>query len=345
MRELQKLVRRNIWALKPYSSARSEFTGKAEVLLDANENPYNAPYNRYPDPLQRRLKEAIAPLKQIPDANIFLGNGSDEAIDVLFRVFCEPGRDNVVAIDPTYGMYEVCADINDVEYRKVPLSADFAMSAEAVLRRCDRNTKLVFVCSPNNPTGNAFPRDEIMRVVEGADCIVVLDEAYSDFMEQAPLRCEIARHANLVVLNTFSKAFGCAAVRLGLAYASTDIVGLMNKVKYPYNINQLTQEKALEVLSDITTVHQRIVRIKEARGILMQAFAQLPICQRVYATDANFFLARVDDADAVYAYLVERGIIVRNRTRVALCHDCLRVTVGSREENEQLLKALRLYVK
>lgn len=342
MKELKDLVRDNIWALKPYSSARDEYKGKrAEVFLDANESPYNFPLNRYPDPLQEHLKALIAPVKQVMPQNMFLGNGSDEAIDLLFRIFCNPGRDNVVAIDPTYGMYEVCAHINDVEYRKVPLSEQFSFSAQTLLDACDDHTKLVFICSPNNPTGNSLQRSEIEAVLTTFSGIVVVDEAYSDFSDQRPFRFDIGRYPNLVVLNTFSKAYGCAAIRLGLAYASEDIIGLMNKVKYPYNVNNLTLEKAAEVLSDITKIHQNVVLIREARTSLMQAFAQLPICQQVYPSDANFFLARVTDANDIYNYLVEQGIIVRNRTNVHLCHNCLRITVGTKSENQQLLKALR----
>ncbi len=342
MRPLESLVRPNIWSLSPYSSARDEYKGlKAEVFLDANENPYNSPLNRYPDPLQERLKTAIAAYKQVPAANIFLGNGSDEAIDLPFRIFCRPGVDNVAAISPTYGMYEVCADINDVAYRKVPLDASYGFRADEVLRACDERTKLIFLCSPNNPTGNSLAREEMEAVIERFGGIVVVDEAYSDFSSQRPFRLDLARHPNLIVLNTFSKALGCAAIRLGMAFASADIIALFNKVKYPYNVNRLTQEKALEVLSDQTQIHQRVIMIKEARASLMAAFAQLPVCKRVFPTDANFFLARMTDADAIYDHLVRQGIIVRNRSRVALCEGCLRVTVGTREENEKLLKALR----
>lgn len=344
MKDLQSLVRANIWALKPYSCARDEFKGaKADVFLDANESPYNAPINRYPDPLQLKLKQMIAPLKQVPADNIFLGNGSDEAIDLLFRVFCEPGKDNVVAIAPTYGMYEVCADINDVEYRPVQLDANYRLSAEALLNACDERTKLIFICSPNNPTGNAQPRAEIERILKEFGGIVVVDEAYSDFSDERPFRLDLASYPNLAVLNTFSKAWGSAAIRLGMAFASQEIIALFNKVKYPYNVNLLTQNKAEEVLSDITQLHQRVVLILEAREALMKAFAQLPICTKIYPTDANFFLAKVTDANAIYKYLVSKGIIVRNRTRVTLCQDCLRITIGTKNENEQLLKALRTF--
>ncbi|MBO7556861.1 MAG: histidinol-phosphate transaminase [Bacteroidaceae bacterium] len=344
MKDLKNLVRPNIWSLKPYSSARDEYKGMtAEVFLDANENPYNRPINRYPDPLQEKLKAAISPIKGVPAENIFLGNGSDEAIDLVYRVFCNPGKDNVVAIDPTYGMYQVCADINDVEYRKVTLDEHFQFRADDLLAACDDSTKVIFLCSPNNPSGNCLLRSEIETVLEKFDGIVVVDEAYSDFAEQRPFRMDLQKYPNIVVLNTFSKAFGAAAIRLGMAFASVDIIGLFNKVKYPYNVNKLTQDCAMEELKDVTKIHQRIVQIKDARTMLMQAFSELPICQKVYPTDANFFLARVTDANAIYDYLVHRGIIVRNRNRVTLCGNCLRITIGTKDENTRLLSALRQY--
>jgi len=344
MKDLKNLVRPNIWSLKPYSSARDEYKGMtAEVFLDANENPYNRPINRYPDPLQEELKAAISPIKGVPAENIFLGNGSDEAIDLVYRVFCNPGKDNVVAIDPTYGMYQVCADINDVEYRKVTLDEHFQFRASDLLAVCDDSTKVIFLCSPNNPSGNCLLRGEIETVLEQFDGIVVVDEAYSDFAEQRPFRMDLQKYPNIVVLNTFSKAFGAAAIRLGMAFASVDIIGLFNKVKYPYNVNKLTQDCAMEELRDVTKIHQRIVQIKDARTTLMQAFSELPICQKVYPTDANFFLTRVTDANAIYDYLVHRGIIVRNRNRVTLCGNCLRITIGTKDENTRLLSALRQY--
>lgn len=342
MKPLQDLVRKNILTLRPYSCARDEFKGKnAQVFLDANESPFNSPYNRYPDPLQMYLKERLSELKQVDAERMFLGNGSDEAIDLLYRVFCEPRQDNVVAFEPTYGMYEVCADINDIEYRRVPLDAQFQMHADTLLKACDAHTKLIFICSPNNPTGNAMQREEIEIVLRRFDGIVVVDEAYSDFCDHRPFRFDLDEYPNLVVLNTFSKAFGCAAIRLGMAFASQDIIGLFNKVKYPYNVNSLTAEKAIETLGDITKIYQRIILIKESRERLMQAFSLLPCCEKVYPSDANFFLVRVTDANAIYHYLVQQGIIVRNRTNVALCNNCLRITVGTKAENEQLLKALR----
>lgn len=317
---------------------------KADVFLDANENPFPNGLNRYPDPLQEELKLHIAKFKGVAEENIFLGNGSDEAIDLPFRIFCRPGVDNVVALEPTYGMYEVCADVNDVEYRRVLLNEDYDFDADSLLSVCDDNTKIVFICSPNNPTGNAFRREKIEKVLKEFPGIVIVDEAYSDFSVQRPFRHDLSEYPNLIVLNTFSKAMGAAGIRLGMAFASADIIALMNKVKYPYNVNILTQQKAMEMLKDLTTYQRHLAEILSERETLIQAFAQLPVCKKVYPTDANFFLAKVTDADSIYRYLVERGIIVRNRNRVALCGDCLRVTVGLKDENTALLAALRRYV-
>lgn len=344
MKDLNNLVRKNILELKAYSSARDEYKGlRANVFLDANENPYNAPINRYPDPLQQDVKKKISALKSVPVENMFLGNGSDEAIDIIFRVFCTPKCDNVVSIEPTYGMYEVCANINDVEYRKVLLDDKFDFDADSLLGACDENTKVIFVCSPNNPTGNNLSRNQIERLLVEFQGIVVIDEAYSDFSTERPFRLDLGKYPNLIVLNTFSKAWGCASIRLGMAYASAEIIQLFNKVKYPYNVNLLTQEKALEVLSDITKIHQRINAIVESRNNLIDAFSQLPICSKVYPTDANFFLAKVCDANQIYNYLIDKGIVVRNRHNITLCNDCLRITIGSNEENRLLLSALRQY--
>lgn len=344
MKPLEQLVRKNIWALAPYSSARDEYSGKeAHVFLDANENPYNAPYNRYPDPLQRELKRQLSQVKGVPENMLFLGNGSDEAIDLAYRVFCQPGVDNVVAVAPSYGMYQVCADINDVEYRTVMLDDRFQFSADQLLAACDDHTKLVWLCSPNNPTGNSLNRDEMMRVVDHFQGIVIVDEAYIDFAQQQSMRQELPTHPNLIVMQTMSKAWGAAALRLGMAFASADIVAIYNKVKYPYNINLLTQQQALDMLKDPFEVDKWVKTLLEERARLMNAFSQLPVCEQVYRTDANFFLARMTDAQAIYDYLVDRGIIVRNRTRVQLCHNCLRITIGTRTENTELLAALRQY--
>ena len=344
MKPLEQLVRKNIWNLAPYSSARDEYSGKeAHVFLDANENPYNAPYNRYPDPLQRDVKKMLERVKGVPSENIFLGNGSDEAIDLPYRIFCEPGRDNVVSIAPTYGMYQVCADINDIECRQVLLDDNFQLHADAVLQACDERTKIIWLCSPNNPTGNSLDRDEIMKVVEGFEGIVIVDEAYIDFAQQLSLRQELPTHPNLIILQTMSKAWGSAAIRLGMAFASKEIIDIYNKVKYPYNVNQLTQQQAMEMLKDPFEIDKYVKTLLQERSRLMMAFRELPICEQIYPTDANFFLTRVTDAKRIYDYLVDKGIIVRNRSRIQLCQNCLRITIGTRTENNELLSALRQY--
>lgn len=344
MKDLQTLVRPNIWALAPYSSARNEYSGhEAHVFLDANENPYNSPLNRYPDPLQGELKAELAKVKNVPAVNIFLGNGSDEAIDLVYRVFCEPKVDNVVAIEPTYGMYRVCADINDVAYRPVLLDDHYQLDADALLKACDARTKVIWLCSPNNPTGNNLQTEAIERVLREFEGIVVVDEAYSDFSSKPVFRSRLKDYPNIIVLNTMSKAWGCAAIRLGMAFASEAIIGLFNKVKYPYNVNLLTQQQALESLHGRDDVEKWVTMLLQERTRLMAAFRDLKICEAVYPTDANFFLAKMTDAQAIYDYLVERGIIVRNRTRVRLCNNCLRVTIGTKSENGELLGALRQY--
>ena len=344
MKSLQELTRPNIWSLAPYSSARNEYAGReARVFLDANENPYNQPFNRYPDPLQLELKAALSKVKGVPAANIFLGNGSDEAIDLPYRCFCEPGKDNVVAIEPTYGMYKVCADINNVEYRTVLLDEHYQVTAQQLLAATDAHTKIIWLCTPNNPTGNCLVREEVIKVIENFDGLVIVDEAYSDFSAQKPLRAELAKYPNLIVLNTMSKAWGCAAIRLGMAFASEEIIAILNKVKYPYNVNQLTQQQALEALKDPFEVDQWVKILLQERTRMIAAFNELPICEKVYPTDANFFLAKMTDATKIYNYLVDRGIIVRNRNRVQLCENCLRITIGTKTENNELVAALRQY--
>ena len=341
---LEQLTRPNVWALKPYSSARDEYKGvTASVFLDANESPYNAPLNRYPDPLQLQLKAEIVKRKGVAPEHIFLGNGSDEAIDLVFRAFCEPRKDNVVAIDPTYGMYQVCADVNDVDYRKVLLDADFQFKADDLLAAADEHTKAIFLCSPNNPTGNNLLADEIHKLLEQFDGLVIVDEAYCDFSEAPSFATQLQRYPNLIVLQTFSKAWGCAAIRLGMAFASEAIIALFNKIKYPYNVNLLTQQQALEMLRRSPEVGCWVATLKAERAYLMEEFSKLSLTKHVYPSDANFFLARVTDAVSIYNYLVSRGIIVRNRNSVSLCGNCLRITIGIRSENEALLKALREY--
>lgn len=344
MKPLSVLTRPNIWDLAPYSSARNEYSGhEATVFLDANENPYNAPLNRYPDPLQRELKKKISQIKGVAEECIFLGNGSDEAIDLPYRCFTRPGIDNVVAIEPTYGMYKVCADINDVEYRPVLLDENYQMSAERLLAKTDKNTKIIWICSPNNPTGNSMKREEIIKVIENFEAFVIVDEAYGDFSQEKTLRSELSKYPNLIVLNTMSKAWGCAAIRLGMAFASKEIISIYNKVKYPYNVNLLTQKQALEALKEPFQVDKWVKILLQERQRMIQSFMLLPICEKVYPTDANFFLAKMTYAQSIYNYLVERGVIVRNRTRVTLCNNCLRITIGTKGENNELLSALRQY--
>lgn len=345
MKTLKELTRPNVWALKPYSSARDEYSGvEASVFLDANENPYHAPFNRYPDPLQKELKSLIAPLKHVCEEQIFLGNGSDEAIDLVFRAFCTPSVDNVVAIDPTYGMYQVCAEVNDVEYRKVLLDEHYQFSAEKLLAATDDYTKAIFLCSPNNPTGNNLCRGEIESLLHSFDGLVIVDEAYADFSSERSFLFDLDKYPNLIVLQTFSKAWGCAAIRLGMAFACPQIIGLFNKIKYPYNVNLLTQQEAISLLQDPVKVQDWIRILLQERTRLMDEFSKLSCCETIYPTDANFFLTKVTDAKKIYEYLVSKGIIVRNRTHVALCGNCLRITIGTSEENDTLLEALKGWV-
>ena len=344
MKTLKELTRPNIWALKPYSSARDEYNGAAaSVFLDANENPYNLPHNRYPDPLQRDLKAELTRIKQVKAENIFLGNGSDEAIDLVFRAFCEPGVDNVVAIDPTYGMYKVCADVNNVEYRKVLLDDAFQFTADALLAATDEHTKLIFLCSPNNTTGNDLLRTEIEKTLATFSGLVIIDEAYNDFSSAPSFLQQLDKYPNLVVFQTFSKAWGCAAIRLGMAFASAEIISIFNKIKYPYNVNQLTQQQALSMLQRYDEIEGWVKELIAERGRLMDAFSTLTCVKEIFPSDANFFLARVTDAGAIYNYLVAKGIIVRNRSSISLCGNCLRVTVGTPAENKTLLEALQAY--
>jgi len=341
--DIQKLLRENIRQLSPYSCARDEFKGEASVYLDANENPYNAPFNRYPDPLQWEVKKLLSELKGIPAENIFLGNGSDEAIDLMYRAFCEPRIDNVIAIEPTYGMYKVSASINDVEYRKVLLDENFQFSTEKMLDASNLYTKLIWICSPNNPTGNSMNRSEVIKLLSSFDGIVVLDEAYIDFAGEKSFSSELEKYPNLVILQTFSKAWGSAAIRLGMAFASTEIIAVLNKIKYPYNINILTQKQALLALKNADQVTEWIKTLLTERTAMQNALKKLPLVQRMYPTDANFILVKVPDANAVYQYLVTKSIIVRNRNSVSLCNGCLRITVGTLEENRTLIHELEQF--
>lgn len=343
--DIKSLQRENIKTLKPYSTARDEFKGQASVFLDANENSFGSPlpanYNRYPDPLQLDLKEEISKIKGVPIENTFLGNGSDEAIDLLFRAFCNPGKDNVIILPPTYGMYEVSANINDVEIRKVDLLPDFQLDLEKIAENIDANTKMIFICSPNNPTGNSINRQDIETILANFKGLVVIDEAYINFAKQKTFIQELTEYANLVVLQTFSKAWGLAALRLGMAFSSTQVIDILNKVKPPYNINQATQDLALAALANIGQVNDWIKLTVVERERLSEALKELSIVKKVYPSDANFILAKATDAAGIYNLLVEKGIIVRDRSKVTLCEGCLRITVGTVEENNQLITILK----
>ena len=331
--DIGSVVRPNIASLEPYSTARDDYKGSLGIFLDANESPYDNGFNRYPDPRQKRLKAKISEVKGIPVGNIFVGNGSDEAIDLMFRVFCTPGRDNAVAITPSYGMYKVAAATNDVYLREVSLREDFSLDAEALLAECDPLTRLIFLCSPNNPSGNAFPRNQILGIADNFRGIVVVDEAYIDFSDSESVALS---RPNIVVLQTLSKAWGMAGLRLGLAIAHERIIELMSRVKYPYNINEAAQQTALRMLDAPLDVEE----IKAQREMLSKALPDLPVVKKVWPSDANFLLVAFDDPDSVYDKLVEAGIIVRNRNRVHLCAGCLRITVGTPEENRKLLETL-----
>lgn len=342
---LSKVVRPNILALAPYSCARDEFKGEARINVDANENPYNNGLNRYPDPRQLKVKALLAPIKGVKEEQIFLGNGSDEAIDLVYRIFCRPGIDNVVAPAPTYGMYQVCAEVNDVEYRAVPMQAEtFALDVESMAAQVDDHTKVIWVCSPNNPSGNAYSREQLISIVERFhEQIVVIDEAYIDFAAQPSMTDQLDRYDNLIVLQTFSKAWGHAAMRLGIAMSSPAIIAFFNNVKYPYNVNELTQQEAVRVLENVDRMRRQVAEVLSQRDILRQLLESLPIVQHVYPSDANFLLVKVDDAMATYQYLQSEGVIVRNRHKVQLCANCLRITIGTPEENAQLYNLLKDY--
>lgn len=338
--DLTALVRPNIAALNPYSSARDEFKGSAEVYLDANENPYETGLNRYPDPLAAAVKEELEQLKGVPAQQIMLGNGSDEVIDLLFRIFCEPGQDEVITLPPTYGMYQVSADINNVGVKKVPLKAGFVPDVDAILAEANECTKILWLCTPNNPSGNDFPTDAMERLVGSFPGIVVIDEAYVDFANRASYTTWLHRFPNLVIMQTFSKAWGLAGIRLGMAFASTAIIQLLNAVKPPYNVNRLTQKAALEALQEKQKQAEEVQTILGQRALMQQHLASLGFVERVYPSSSNFILAKVKDPKATYNYLMGKGIIVRDRSRQYACEGCLRFTVGTPEENERLFRAL-----
>jgi histidinol-phosphate aminotransferase len=346
---LDSLVRANIKKVTPYSSARDEFKidkqeSQSMVFLDANENSLGSPltkwYNRYPDPYQNEVKEALSKIKGIPTSKIFLGNGSDECIDLLYRCFCEPGRDNVIICPPTYGMYEVSAAINDVLVKKVPLLPNFQLDLEGIENAIDGNTKLIWICSPNNPTANSISYQDMEMVINNFDGLVVIDEAYINFAKQKSLTTALNDYPNLVVMQTLSKAWGLAALRLGITFASEEIIGWLNKIKPPYNINQATQEIALQALKEVGQVNDMIKAIVKMRDELAVQLQKLPVVKKIYPSDANFLLLKVTDAPKVYEHLLGDKIVVRDRSKVKLCEDCLRITVGTEEENERLIQRL-----
>ncbi len=347
MFDINTILRENIKNLKPYSSARDEFQGEASVYLDANENAFGSPleqnYNRYPDPLQYSVKKRLSEIKGVPPRNIFLGNGSDEAIDILFRSFCNPGADNVILVPPTYGMYEVSANINDVETRKVNLTDEYQLNLDRIAEAIDKNTKLIFICSPNNPTGNSINREDIETLLTNFKGLVVVDEAYINFSRQKTFIQELTEYANLVVLQTLSKAWGLAALRVGMAFASEEIIEVMNKVKPPYNINEASQQLALQALQNVEQVNQWIKDTLTERDQLVLNLKAFDFVLDIYPSDANFILVKTTDAKGIYNYLVSHGIIVRDRSKVELCEGALRFTIGTPEENKTLLNTLKEY--
>jgi len=329
--------------MKPYSSARDEYSGSGSVFLDANENPHNEPLNRYPDPHQTRLKREIADMKGIPIEKIFLGNGSDEGIDLLFRVFCEPGIDEVITIDPTYGMYGVCADINGVQRISVLLNNDFSLNPEAVLAAVNEHTKLIFLCSPNNPTANSLDPEAVLKIIDEVNCMVVVDEAYIDFSKSPGFLSLLAEKKNLVLLQTLSKAWGLAGIRLGMLFAHPEVLEYITRVKYPYNINNLSIEAALKGLGDLEQKDSWVEEILDERNKMAIQLESLSFVKKIYPSDANFLLMKVEDPSALYQFLLNKGIIVRDRSSVPLCKGCLRITIGTSEENRALIAAFKTY--
>ena len=338
--DINTLVRRNVLTMKPYSSARDDFHGEAEVFLDANENPYPSPYNRYPDPLQWKVKERLAEIKGVKPGQIFLGNGSDEPIDLIVRAFCEPNQDSILITEPTYGMYKVCAEVNAVNVQQVLLTPEFDLDLEAIPNTFDATTKVIYLCSPNNPTGNLLSRDKIVEVLKRFYGLVVVDEAYIDFTKSKSFIHELKKYPNLVVLQTFSKAWGLAGLRLGMCFASEEIINILNKIKYPYNVNVRTQELALDALENVYRKDIWVDEILKEKELLVRQLKRLKIVENIFPSDANFLLVRVKDAQFTYQYLMDNRIIVRDRSRVNLCYNCLRITVGTPEENKRLIEAL-----
>lgn len=341
--DLQTLVRNNVKVLKPYSSARDEYVsdGAEMVFLDANENPFNNGVNRYPDPQQRNLKEVLAKQKGISTTNILLGNGSDEVLDLIFRAFCEPNRDNVITLPPTYGMYKVLSNINNIENREILLTDDFQPNIDEISRASSTNTKILFLCSPNNPTGNSFSTENMISLLTNFNGLVVIDEAYIDFSKNESWVSQLDKYPNLVVTQTLSKAYGMAGIRLGICIASEEIISVLNKIKPPYNVNELTQQRALERVRDQEKINSEITDLLKNKEELSKVLIEINFVSKVYPSDANFILTKVDDAAKRYDQLLEKGIVVRNRTRQPLCENTLRFTVGTSKENKQLIKALK----
>lgn len=345
--DLNKLVRENIKKLKPYTSARDEYKGSEGIFLDANENSFGSvtepAWNRYPDPLQEKLKERISQHKRVNPENIFLGNGSDEPIDLLFRAFCRPGVDNTIILPPTYGMYEVAAGVNDVEVKEVLLTEDYQIRSDAVLEAVNEYTKIIWVCSPNNPTGNAVRQKDVIALLQNFQGLVVVDEAYIDFAPDKSMVPFLGQYPNLVVLQTFSKAWGMAALRLGMAFASQEIIGILNKIKYPYNISGATQKFALDGLRNLLKKEHMVEQILSERERLKEELEKVAVVQKVYPSDANFLLVKTINADKIYAYLIDHKVITRNRSMVKLCDNSLRITVGTKEEDNMLIAALKKF--
>lgn len=341
--DINNLVRKNVAGLKPYSSARDEFKqGDSKMIfLDANENPFETGVNRYPDPQQRELKGQLGEIKGIPAENILLGNGSDEVLDLIFRAFCEPGKDNVITLPPTYGMYQVLAEINNIENREVLLTDDFQPNVSGILNKVDDNTKLIFLCSPNNPTGNSFSEEKILEILKNFNGLVVVDEAYIDFSESESWINKLEKFPNLIVTQTLSKAYGMAGIRLGICYASAEIIQILNKIKPPYNVNELTQKRAMERVVDVISIKKEITDILIERHKLSKALLEVNFVEKIYNSDANFILIKVDNAKLRYDQLLKKGIVIRNRTTQPLCENTLRLTVGTAEENRQLMEAFQ----
>lgn len=340
---VQSITRKNVLEMLPYSCARDEFDGDAGIFLDANENPFNTKFNRYPDPHQKALKSLISEYKEVSTDKIFLGNGSDEAIDLPIRAFCDPGIHNVVAMHPSYGMYEVAANTNGVDYRKVMLDENYHLNIPAILSAVDNNTRIIFLCSPNNPTGNDLNIDDIKIILSSFNGLVIVDEAYIDFSDRPSLIHEIVNYPNLMILQTFSKAFGLAGLRLGMAFAQAEIIKVLNKIKYPYNVNVLTQQLAIEKFSHLEQLRQQVQEIKEERNKMKQLLLELPFVKNIFPSQANFLLVKFEDGDAIYQYLIQKSIITRNRSKISLCESSVRITIGTPSENQLLINTLSSY--